>query len=191
MLRLMACAWAITIPASSGTEHGREVASVAWAAASNDKRNEPVWVLDPAEPGPDSPPAGRSLFDYLVTERRGDRIVYRVPFPFTALLDRIERELGAGKQGTPLKRVLIPLNRSLQRHAAKPDYFVYPRAVVGVDSEPPLHSGSSGILLKDRLFLGYQEKAQILEVISYNEAAGRFEFQVVRDYGVGKTPKVV
>lgn len=47
------------------------------------------------------------------------------------------------------------------------------------------------MLLKDRLFLGYQEKANTIEVISYNEAAGRFEFQVVKDYQAGRTPKVV
>jgi hypothetical protein len=131
------------------------------------------------------------LFDYLVAEQQGGETVYRVPFPFTALLQRIEQKLGTVDGNSPLKRLLIPLNRSLQRHAAKPDYFVYPRAVVGVDSEPPLRAGSSGMLLKDRLFLGYQEKADILEVVSYNEAAGRFEFQVVQDYGAGRTPKVL
>ena len=47
--------------------------------------------------------------------------------------------------------MLIPLNRSLQRHAAKPDYFAYPRAVVGVDSEPAKRPGFSGMLLKDHL----------------------------------------
>jgi mono/diheme cytochrome c family protein len=148
--------------------------------------------VDPADPGSDVPPVGRSLFDYVMTEQQGGRMVYQVPFPFTALLERIERELEReGGSGSPLRRVLIPLNRSLQRHAAKPDYFAYPRAVVGVDSEPAKRAGFSGMLLKDRLFLGYQEKADILEVISYNEAAGRFEFQVVRDYGRGQTPKVL
>lgn len=155
------------------------------------KGSRPMWVLDPSDPGPDLPPAGRSLFDFVVTEQQGDRMVYKVPFPFTALVRKIEKELEPYEQGSPLKRVLIPLNRSLQRHIAKPDYFTYPRAVLGVDSEPPLWPGFSGMFLKDRLFLGYQEKADILEVISYNEAAGRFEFQVVRDYGPGKKPKVL
>ncbi len=149
-----------------------------------------VWVVNPTDPGPDVPTVGRSLFDYVVAEQQGRRTVYRVPFPFTALVRRIERELGSADHDSPLKRVLIPLNRSLQRHAAKPEYFAYPRAVMAVDTEPPMRAGSSGMFLKDRLFVGYQEKAEILEVISYNEAAGRFEFQVVRDYGPGKTPKV-
>lgn len=152
---------------------------------------EAEWVINPADPGQDVPAVGRSLFDYVVTERQGARRVYRVPFPFTALVEKIEQELGSVDGMSPLKRVLIPLNRSLQRHAAKPEYFTYPRAVVAVDTEPLMRAGSSGLFLKDRLFLGYQEKTEILEVISYNEAAGRFEFQIVRDYGPGKTPKVL
>ena len=38
---------------------------------------------------------------------------------------------------------------------------------------------------RDRLYLGYQENANLIEVISYNEAAARFEFQLVRDYRAG------
>ena len=151
----------------------------------------PVWVVDPQDPGSNLPPVGRSLFDYLVTEQQGATNVYKVPFPFTALINTIERQVGVDAHRSPLKRVLIPLNRSLQRHAARPEFFKYPRAVLGVDTEPPLQAGSSGLLLKDRLFLGYQEKANIIEVISYNETAGRFEFQVVRDYRPGGNPKVL
>ncbi|HJR75676.1 MAG TPA: hypothetical protein VJ805_01850 [Nitrospiraceae bacterium] len=188
---IVACVGMTMIPASIPTGNGPPGGFSAWAAPSGEHQDGPVWVVDPAQPGPDAPPVGRSLFDYLVTERQGDRMVYQVPFPFTALLERIERELGTGERDSPLKRVLIPLNRSLQRHAAKPDYFAYPRAVVGVDTDPPMRAGAAGMLLKDRLFLGYQEKAGILEVISYNEAAGRFEFQVVRDYAPGKVPHVM
>jgi hypothetical protein len=58
----------------------------------------------------------------------------------------------------PAKRVLIPLGRSLQRTAAAPDYFAYPRVVVAVDSPPPL----AGVpLLKDRLYIGYQEQSAV------------------------------
>src|SRR5690606_28182673 len=45
-------------------------------------------------------------------------------------------------------------------------------------------------LLKDRLYIGYQEQSALLEVISYNEAAARFEFQLVHDYRAGATPRV-
>lgn len=150
----------------------------------------PAWVVDPDVPGSDKPPIGRSLFDYLVTEPRDGTRTYKVPFPFAALVEKIEGELSADDGRSPMKRVLIPINRSLQRHAAKPDYFAYPRAVVAVDSQPPMREGRSGLLLADRLFLGYQEKSELVEVISYNEAAGRFEFQLVTDYAPGKTPLV-
>ena len=85
------------------------------------------------------------------------------------------------------KAVLIPLGRSLQRTSAAPEFFAYPRAVVAADAEP---AGTGDPYLKDRLYLGYQEKANLLEVISYNEDAGRFEFQVVTDYRAGGMPKV-
>jgi hypothetical protein len=148
------------------------------------------WVVDPREPGPDLPPAGRSLFDFLVTERTAAGAVYRVPFPFTALTGTITERLDRTRSSSPLKQVLIPLNRSLQRHAAEPDFFAYPRAVVAVDAESGDRSGHGGILARDRLFLGYHEKASVIEVISYNEAAGRFEFQVVKDYRAGAAPRV-
>ena len=136
----------------------REPLSVVRSGQTDQKQSsEPVWVVDPANPGPDMPPVGRSLFDYLVTAENGGQMRYKVPFPFAALVRRIEEELGAGNQSSRLKGVLIPLNRSLQRHGAKPEYFRYPRAVIGVDSEPPMRAGLSGLLLKDRLFFGYQE----------------------------------
>jgi hypothetical protein len=92
------------------------------------------------------------------------------------------------RRGKCVKQVLIPLGRSLQRDSAAPDYFGYPRAVVAVDGEP---GGPGELYVKDRLYLGYQEKANLIEVISYNEDAGRFEFQVVTDYRAGGTPQVV
>ena len=86
--------------------------------------------------------------------------------------------------------MLIPLGRSLQRTSAAPDFFAYPRVVLTADTEPRVSANNPGMLLKDRIYLGYQEKADLIEVISYNEAAGRFEFQVVKDYRPGGAPKV-
>jgi hypothetical protein len=136
----------------------------------------PAWAVDPADPGPDLPPVGRSLFDFVVAESG-------LPFPFPKLVDEITR-----RTGQPPRRVLMPLNRSLQRHAAGGQPFGFPRAVLAVDGESL--SDHSGPYLKDRLFIAYQENAGILEVISYNEAAGRFEFQVARDYRPGGQPKL-
>ena len=138
-----------------------------------------TWAVNPSRPGPDLPPVGRSLFDVLFVRSDKGSGSYRIPFPFTELVKTLrDGENGVGRSG--IKQVLIPLGRSLQRHAAAPDYFEYPRIVLAVDGE----SNEPGALpLKDRFFLGYQEKANIIEAISYNEAAGRFEFQVVRNYG--------
>lgn len=142
----------------------------------------PVWVSDPREAGDNRPPVGRSLFDYVVAAR-GE---YDIPFPFSALRARIRSQLGATGEGA-LESVLIPAGRSLQRSAAAPAFFRFPRAVVAVVGA----SAETGApLLKDRLYLGYQEKANVIEVISYNEAAGRFEFQVVKDYRAGAKPTV-
>jgi hypothetical protein len=148
----------------------------------------PVLAVDPDEPGPSLPPVGRSLFDFLTMQEEGGRTVQVVPFPFTALLEQIEAEIGDPEPS--LEKVLIPLGRSLQRNAANPEFFAFPRAVVAVDDGPALRPDRSGMLLADRLYLGYQEKAATIEVISYNEAAGRFEYQVVRDYREGGAGEV-
>lgn len=134
------------------------------------------WAVDPDAPGPDLPPAGRSLFDFVAADG--------VPFPFEALVRKVERRIGCAP-GVCTRAVLIPLGRSLQRMAAAPDFFDHPRAVVAVTGE-----GAGPMFARDRLYLGYQERAGIVEVISYNESAGRFEFQLVKDYRAGGRPEV-
>ncbi|MGH8631410.1 MAG: hypothetical protein ACREU7_11700, partial [Burkholderiales bacterium] len=153
---------------------------------------QPQAADDADSTAPDSslPPIGRSLFDFLVTKSEGDRKVQSVPFPFAELLRRIGEELAAGKE-TGVRAVLVPFGRSLQRNAAGDEYFRYPRVVATVVGEPAAAKGSAGMQLKDRLYLGYHEKAGVLEVISYNEAAGRFEFQVVKDYRAGARPRLL
>jgi len=150
------------------------------------------WVVDPAVPGENLPPTGRSLFDFLVVRDAADgKKVYDVPFPIAALIHKIEAGLEDDRSsGMPVKRVLIPLGRSLQRTSAAPQFFTYPRLVAAPDMEPRPSGRSAGALLKDRLYIGYQEKANIVEVISYNESAGRFEFQIVKDYQAGGRPQV-
>jgi hypothetical protein len=157
---------------------------------ANGKPDTTTWVVDPAKPGDNLPPQGRSLFDRLFARERNGKAEYDVPFPFEKLLDRLDAHLVRDKSTSlpPSKRVLIPLGRSLQRTAAAPDYFKFPRVVIAADSQP---ASSSALLLKDRIYLGYLEKSDLLEVISYNEAAGRFEFQLVKNYRFGVTPQVV
>lgn len=137
----------------------------------------PSWAVDPAVSGPVLPPSGWSLFDFIAADG--------IPFPFAALVQKIERQLGC-REGACITPVLVPLGRSLQRAAAAPDFFAYPRAIVAVTGE-----GKGPLFAKDRLYLAYQEKTNVIEVISYNEAAARFEFQAVRDYREGGTPRLV
>jgi hypothetical protein len=148
------------------------------------------WAADPTAPGPDLPPVGRSLFDHLFTDSNGKGKAYRVPFPFSTLTDRIQARLAQREFMGGSRVVMLPMGRSLQRTAAAPDFFKYPRIVFAVTGEPISTEHDAGALLRDRLYIGYVEKTAVLEVISYNEAAGRFEFQLVKDYRAGAQPKV-
>lgn len=135
-------------------------------------------------------PHGRSLFDRLL-EHEADGMP-QVPFPFPALLQHVRAQLDGADPGGGLAIVLIPLGRSLQRHAAGDvDAFRFPRVVAAVTGEPASDAPAGHLYLKDRLFLADHERAEALEVISYNEDAGRFEFQLVLDYRPGATPRVV
>jgi len=128
----------------------------------------------------DLPPVGHSRFDELI----GDA---PVPFPFSRLVAWINAQMHTDAGGLPpLKVTLIPLGRSLQRDAGAPDFFRFPRVVAAADGD----NKAGYAPLKDRLFLGFHEKGEVVEVISYNDAAGRFEFQVVRDYRAGAKPSV-
>jgi mono/diheme cytochrome c family protein len=149
----------------------------------------PAWVVDPTRPGDNLPRHGRSLFDRLFAVSRGAQAEIELPFPFSALLARVEAQLQPATDGSlpALKSVLIPLGRSLQRTAAAPDHFAFPRVVAAVDGQP---ANAAALLLKDRLYIGYQERSAVLEVISYNEEEGRFEFQLVKDYRAGGKPRV-
>lgn len=141
----------------------------------------PIWALDPTNVGSTLPPAGRSLFDVITAHGEAAQMI---PFPFDALIRHVEKKAGCARQSPCTTSVLIPLGRSLQRTSAAGEFFKYPRAVVAVTGE------GSGHFLKDRLYLGYQEKANLIEVISYNEEAGRFEFQLVKNYRANATPRV-
>ena len=147
-----------------------------------------VWAVDPEEPGLDELPAGHSLFDELFSKAVDGERVYDVPFPFEDLTARIAAIVSTERDEN-LRQVLIPIGRSLQRSSNRPNYFASPRVVVAVDGEAP-PTGEPRPYLKDRLFLGYQAKVGIIEVISYNEQAGRFEFQIVGDYQPGREPEV-
>lgn len=156
------------------------------------KQSKGEWVVDPANPGPSLPPVGRSLFDFLITSETEDGSrVYDIPFPYEKLIEKLEWQLRKTTPEMPaVKQVLIPLGRSLARNIARPDFFRYPRVVAAVDSPPASNKIRADVQYQDRLYIGYGEKANLLEVISYNEAAGRFEFQIVTNYKEGGEFKV-
>lgn len=147
----------------------------------------PTLVTDPGNPGPDLPAVGRSLFDTLtIADGR-----QQLPFPFDALIRQL-----AGRQddhaAAAVRSVLIPHGRSLQRNAAAPQFFTSPRMVVAFDEQPALKARDwPAPLVKDRLYVAYMPAADALEIISYNEAAGRFEFQLVSDYREGGRAETV
>jgi hypothetical protein len=132
-----------------------------------------------------------SQFDRLFGRWEDGERTYDIPFPFSALAEKIAATLAHDEgKPSPIVQVLIPLGRSLHRGAAEPDFFKYPRVILAVVGDPAQTSEREELFLKDRLYLGYQEKAQAIEVISYDEEAGRFEFQVVKDFAPGLNPEV-
>jgi hypothetical protein len=158
---------------------GAVIASTQLAFAAGAISAAPSWVVDPTKPGPDSPTVGISMFDEITTTPTGARIV---PFPFAKLLDRVAAAASCKVRDACVTSVLLPLGRSLQRVAATPDFFAFPRVVSAVTGD--------GSRMRDRVYIGYQERSALLEVISYNEAAGRFEFQIVKNYFEGASPEV-
>lgn len=102
-----------------------------------------------------------------------------LPWPFEAVVDQLVQIAGPGNVET----ALIPVGRSLQRFAAAPDFFASPRIVVAVTGDRA--SGPEALRLADRLFIGYQPFAEVIETISYDSEAGVFAFHEI----VGYTPK--
>ncbi|MBI1860588.1 MAG: hypothetical protein HYR96_06700 [Deltaproteobacteria bacterium] len=162
--------------------------SIAWS----------VPLLHTAEDpdGDDSPPVvdgtqSRSLFDSLV--RVGaDGVPQEKIYPFSELMTLVGQKTGVG-ESTPYRAILIPFSRALERQYAS---LRLPRALFGVDTYPIQSNASLGLFMKDRLFVGFSKTPKVLEVISFNERASRFEFQLVQNYGedekgVALMPKVV
>lgn len=137
-------------------------------------------VHDRVIPDSDLPPPGtRSLFDHLLAENGG------LPYPFEKLVALVESYDDEGRQPV---QVLIPDGRSLLKAQAD---FHRPRVLYAADFQAGNSEAMLGIAPRGRLFLGFVEDAAEIEVISYNELAGRFEFQLVKDYREGGIPRIV
>ena len=128
----------------------------------------------------DLPPEGtRSLFDHLIAQNDV------LPYPFEKLVALLAKQNPDGQ--APLA-LLIPQGRSLLKAQAD---FVHPRLLLAADFQAPNTPAAVGLAPRGQLFLGFVENAGEIEVISYNEAAGRFEFQLVQDYREGGVPRIV
>ena len=150
--------------------------------------DEGHWIVNAADFGEDIPEYGRSLFDIIFSEGRSETSDYKIPFPFSKLVQKIEGHFELADES--VQRVRIPIGRSLRRGAAAPNYFKNPRHIIAADGESKYIRGLAGLNLKGRLFLGHQENSNIVEIISYNPEYGRFEFQEIHGYGDGLQPKV-
>ncbi|MGH8517402.1 MAG: hypothetical protein ACREUE_08070 [Panacagrimonas sp.] len=133
-----------------------------------------------AIPQDDLPPAGtRSLFDHVLAQNDG------LPFPFEKLVAVMQRQ---APEGTKPLAVMIPLGRSLLKASAD---FHKPRVVFAADYHADNTPAALGLAPRGQLFLGFTEAASEIEVVSYNELAGRFEFQLVQNYCSGCVPRIV
>lgn len=128
----------------------------------------------------DLPPDGtRSLFDHLIAANG------QIPYPFPKLVELIRKN--DPDAGTPLT-LLVPHGRSLLKGLADD---AHPRVLAAADFQAPATPASLGLSPRGQLFLGFVENASEIEVLSYNEAAGRYEFQLVQNYCAGCIPKLV
>lgn len=131
-------------------------------------------------PDTDLPPAGtRSLFDHLIAQNDG------LPYPFAEMIELLENQHPQGK--APLS-LLIPDGRSLLKGQA--DHHL-PRILVAPDFQEDNTPHSLGMNPQGQLFVALVEGANEIEVLSYNEGAGRFEFQLVQNYCEGCVPRIV
>jgi hypothetical protein len=147
---------------------------------------EPRWIAHASMPGPDLADSGVSRFDQLFRVGK-DR--YQIPYPFESLVEYLNSIIDKGDD-SGARLVYIPIGRSLQRNAPAPDFFYFPRALVALQGEPKPTPDGTAEVLEYRLFITHQPKTESLEVISYNDDAGRFEFQVVDAYTAGREPVV-
>lgn len=117
------------------------------------------------------PPEGtRSLFDHIAAENNG------VPYPFPKLVEALQK---MSPDGSAPIAVMLPHGRSLLKGLADD---AHPRVLLAADFQVPNSAASLGVNTRGQLFIGFVENAHEIEVISYNEAAGRYEFQLVQDY---------
>jgi len=167
--------WAVR-PQTPTEPIGPSILERAQQATSQDPQRLSARVI----PDDDLPPEGtRSLFDHLIAQNDA------LPYPFEALVELIEKQ--SPDTQAPV-RLMIPFGRSLLKAQAD---FEHPRVLVAADFQAPNTPANLGVVGRGQLFLGFVENAREIEVISYNEAAGRYEFQLVQDYAADGQRRIV
>lgn len=142
--------------------------------------NEKLAISKKALSQEDLPPEGtRSLFDHFAAQNNG------VPYPFSALIEALTAMHPDNK--SPVI-VMIPDGRSLLKGQANNEK---PRVLLATDFQAPNTPAAMGVNMRGQMFLGFTENADEIEVLSYNEAAGRFEFQLVQEYSPTGSRKLV
>lgn len=126
-----------------------------------------VCLVEPSsnlsDVGPNLSTVGRSLFDQIVAKWQAEgKHQGQLPYPFEDLVSA----LGNEDNSSLATGVLIPRGRSLQKDAARPNYFSFPRVVVAFGSKDHGSREIPVLKLQNRLFIGYVEPAEQLEVIS-------------------------
>ena len=128
----------------------------------------------------DLPPEGtRSLFDNIAAANNG------VPYPFSKLVETLTKMNPSGEQPVI---VMLPHGRSLLKGQSDD---TKPRVLLAADFQAPNTPAALGVNTRRQLILGFVENADEIEVLSYNEAAGRFEFQLVQDYSATGARKLL
>ena len=143
--------------------------------------NNDHYLSSKVIPETDLPPEGtRSLFDHLIVQNGGI-----VPYPYSKLISLLKDQNPNAAEPISL---LIPNGRSLLKGQAD---NAHPRIVSTADFETTNSATTFGFAPRGQLFLGFVENANEIEVVSYNEAAGRFEFQLVQNYCEDCPAKIV
>lgn len=133
--------------------------------------------LLPEDQGPNLPLVGSSVFDKAFSERDASgQMVYAIPYP----LEKFVEKFGADAKYV---HTILPFSRSLQRPKdLSYDPLLNPRIVF-----TPFDLNKKQSLFLGKIFFGYVKAKDQIEIISLNEEAGRFEYQIVTNYS--KEPK--
>lgn len=126
--------------------------------------------------GPDIPTVGSSLFDKLYSKKNSDgKVVYDFDNNLKGLVDK-------NQMTGDFIQVMFPFSRSLQRpQDLSYNPLLNPRVVFSP-------RGDKWSLVRGKLFFGFVEAKDQAEVISYNDEAGRFEYQLITE--LSTKPKV-